>query len=118
MRDFKSILYEIIGDRIKERRKQLNMNQIDLAASLKLARSSISNIELGRHQIPLHVLYELCNILKVSINDILPSQDEILQVLNSSVGDYISYIKSRSDLDENSIKNVSEIIKNLSNDKP
>lgn len=118
MNDFKSILYEIIGDRIKAKRKELGLNQIDLANSLKVARSSISNIEIGRHQIPLHLLYELCALLKVSISDILPTQEEIMQVVNSGLGDYAHYLQSRSYLDADEIKNVSDIIKNIGqNDK-
>lgn len=81
MSDFNSVLYSIIGQKIKDRREELNYSQQQFAEAVsevyELKRSSISNIERGRQQAPLHVLYEFCNILKLDLQSILPTYSEV-----------------------------------------
>ena len=83
MRDFKGILYYIIGNRIKSLRTERALSQEDLSVQLNLSRASISNIELGRHQIPLFLLYELSLFFKIGIYDLIPTNEEIQSNLNS-----------------------------------
>lgn len=52
MKNFNSILYQILGNRIKTRREELNMNQIELGEKANIGRTSISNIEQGRQKPP------------------------------------------------------------------
>ena len=53
------------------------MTQEQLAAKLRLTRTSITNIERGRQHIQLHVLYRLARSLEVEVLDLLPSQKSL-----------------------------------------
>ena len=66
-------LFTEIGKRLKETRTTCNIKQDYIAEKTGLNRSSISNIETGRHQVSLIVLYKICEILELSMNDLLPS---------------------------------------------
>lgn len=112
MQDFKSTLFIIIGERIKAKRKEQGMSQNDLSKHLKLGRSSISNIEIGRHQVPLSVLYEISQILKVSINYFIPPVEEVIQTLNSEKKEYSKILNSKK-LNKDERDSVKEILNNL-----
>lgn len=45
MPNFNSVLYKILGSRIKGRREYLKINQIDLGDKVGIGRTSITNIE-------------------------------------------------------------------------
>lgn len=96
MRDFKGILYYIIGNRIKSLRTERSLSQEDLSFHLNLSRASISNIELGRHQIPLFLLYELSQFFKIGIYDLIPSNEEIQSILNSNNPDLSKILETQN----------------------
>lgn len=77
MADFNSHLYETIGNRISELRKFKGDNQQQLADKINLGRSSIANIEAGRQQVSLHILYRICQIYDTEIHSLLPRVSEI-----------------------------------------
>jgi len=81
MSDFNSVLYSMLGERIKDRREESRLSQQQLSEAVSnvypLKRSSISNIERGRQQPPIHVLYAICNILNFDIQTILPTYSEV-----------------------------------------
>lgn len=106
MRNFKNTLYEIIGERIKTKRKEKDLNQEDLSNYLNLNRSSVSNMENGRHQIPLFVLYELSKLLEIDIHDLIPMNSEVEKVLKANEG-YSKILKNK-DLgkDKKNIENL------------
>ncbi len=78
-------LYVSIGKKIKDARKKARLSQEGLAKKISLSRSSLSNIEIGKHQPSLYTLYELALALNCEIQDLLPS-----------IEDY----KSKSEIDE------------------
>ena len=110
MKDFSSTLYKNIGKRIKSARAQLNMNQEKLAIGANISRASVSNIELGRQQPPLHVLYKIAEVLQVDIHLLLPTMYEIDQEMSS---DILSDILNSEDLKEDTKEKIATIIKNL-----
>ncbi|MHA7842048.1 MAG: helix-turn-helix domain-containing protein [Winogradskyella sp.] len=119
MIDYKDSLYKVIGEKIKTRRQQLKISQLKLSEDLKhlsenieLSRSSISNIEVGRHQIPLHVLYSICQLLKLDVKELLPSYKEIVQFATSDITNYSEYLKDNN-LNKNAIKSIDKAIKNI-----
>ncbi|MCF6308237.1 MAG: helix-turn-helix domain-containing protein [Flavobacteriaceae bacterium] len=111
MKDFNSALYKLIGLRIKEARHRLNFSQDDLAKKILISRASISNIELGRHQPPLHVLYDISSVLKFDLQQLLPTFNEVKKHI--STNEYSDILKNISSLDDESKKSIEEIIKNL-----
>ena len=70
--------YQVIGERIAERRKTIKMRQEGLANSTGLSRVHISNIEGGRCGTPIPTLYKIAKALKTDIYGLLPKDiDEI-----------------------------------------
>ena len=91
MEGFKINLYKLIGEKIKTKRSSLKMSQSNLAKELSVSRSTISNIEVGRHQIPIYLLYKVSNILKIEVNELLPQYEDIVasSSLESNLEDYL-----------------------------
>lgn len=116
MLDFEKAVYQIIGERLKNRREEVGISQVELAENIKeIGRTSISNIEKGRQQTPIHVLYKICNELAIDINSILPTQAEINARVNNSEKSIDVVLKSY-DLDENTLKQINELLKDQEND--
>lgn len=63
---------KIIGSRIRESRKKQNLLQIDLAVMVGIDRAYLSEIENGRTNISINLLYAIADALKESISNILP----------------------------------------------
>lgn len=112
MTDYKEALYKIVGERIKSHRDSRKISQLELSKRLDISRSSISNIEVGRHQIPLHALYELSKEFKLDISDLLPPYDEIVSFATSDITDYSSYLNS-SKFEEKQKETISDVLKNI-----
>jgi len=66
-------LYNLIGSNIKKLRKSKKLGQEDLAKLISLSRSSLSNIEIGKHQPSVFTIYEIASALNCSLDKILPS---------------------------------------------
>ena len=89
-------------------RKNQMMSQESLAGFLSMNRSSIVNIEKGRQRPPLHLIWELSEILKVNIHDIIPE----FETSDSSVKPLFEkkILKATEAFQENSKKKVSSFI--------
>ena len=72
MRHMSTAFYEIVGARIKTQRDELGLRQEDLAESIGLSRTSVTNIERGRQRLFLDQFAEICRVLKVQPSDIFP----------------------------------------------
>lgn len=74
-------LYEAIGKRLKELREANDLTQADLARTLGLERTSVTNIERGRQRPGVHVLYRICAYFHVPVDTLLPAigSEEIAQ---------------------------------------
>jgi len=116
MSDFNSSLNKLLGERIKKSRLDLGMNQIELANAVGLGRTTITNIEVGRHQVPLSVLYKIARTLNIEIHSILPTYHEVGVEMKKEEHDsddiFDEYLKSKQ-LDQKSLLNIQAILKNL-----
>ena len=70
-------LYKLIGDRIRQGRKEQGLTQAELAQKMGFERTSITNIESGKQHTPLHLLYTLCAMLEMDIKSLLPDLSEV-----------------------------------------
>lgn len=61
----------MIGRRIARLRKQLNITQEDLAASVGISREYLSNIERGHESISIRLLAQIAKALNVEISCLL-----------------------------------------------
>jgi transcriptional regulator with XRE-family HTH domain len=68
-------LYLQLGKRIRAARKDAGLTQAELAASISLSRTSVTNIERGRQQILLHTLYDIASTLGIDAADLLPEME-------------------------------------------
>ena len=78
----------VFGARLKERRLQMGLKQIDVAAALGCVPTSLTNYEKGIINPPLDVLAKLCEILEISPLELLEKKydfNEILEVLKKPV---------------------------------
>jgi len=66
--------YKQLGANIRKSRQRLELSQDDLARSIGLTRTSLTNIENGRQHPPLHTFCDLAAQLKVEISALLPSR--------------------------------------------
>ena len=72
------LLYGVIGDRIREARERKRMSQTALAEKLGLSRVSIVNIEKGRQRAPVHVLWQLAELLDTEMTKFIPRRTEFV----------------------------------------
>lgn len=96
MADFNSVLYEIIGNRISELRRLGNNNQQELADKVGVSRSSISNIESGRQQLSLHLLYRICQVYNSEIHVIIPKVSEVASKVSIETNNINEIIKKHN----------------------
>lgn len=69
-----SPLYKAIGAAIKKARTELGLSQEDLAKMVHLTRTSITNLESGKQQVPLHTLYEIAAAIDRDVRVLLPAE--------------------------------------------
>ncbi len=58
---------ELIGKKIKEKRKQRNLTQAQLGEKIRACYVSVCNLEKGRN-VTTHLLRDACNELGLEIN--------------------------------------------------
>lgn len=112
MASFNTILYQIVGERIKKRRESIGLNQNDLSEKINIGRSSISNIEKGRQQPPLHTLFEICKVLDMDVQTILPTYAEVQEKVSSNTNDLYAAFLENIDITDNSRKVIENILNN------
>ncbi len=112
MASFNTILYQIVGERIKKRRESIGLNQNDLSEKINIGRSSISNIEKGRQQPPLHTLFEICKVLDMDVQTILPTYAEVQEKVSNNTNDLYATFLENIDITDYSRK----VIENILND--
>lgn len=67
-----SPIYAAIGAAIRQARTARGLSQEQLAKVVHLTRSSITNLESGKQQVPLHTLYDIAFALGQDVRELLP----------------------------------------------
>jgi transcriptional regulator with XRE-family HTH domain len=70
-------LAEAIGQRIKQRRKELDMTAVDLSKDSGIARSSISHYELGRYLPRAGEIQKICEALDITPSFLIEGTDDL-----------------------------------------
>lgn len=82
-KDLEQEFYRLLGLRIKEAREKHRplITQECLADSIGMSRTSVVNIEQGRHHIQVHTLIEIAKQLKVHLQELIPeiSANKVLE---------------------------------------
>jgi transcriptional regulator with XRE-family HTH domain len=113
MGNFKEALYKLLGDRIRTKRLEFGYSQDYLAKGLGIGRASISNIEAGKHQITLSILYQLSKKLNTEVHLILPTYNEVIEKMNISEFSDIKSVLEKQSLNKKTISDIEDLIKNL-----
>lgn len=73
-------LYRELGRKIREARERSGekFSQERLAKRLKVSRASIVNIEAGRQRAPLHLLWQIAEVLGTDLTLLIPRREELL----------------------------------------
>lgn len=116
MPNFNSVLYQILGSRLKARREELGINQFDLGEKAGIGRTSISNIEQGRQKPPLSIIYKICNELNVDVHVILPTHSEIEEVIHPKDQNTLHLYYQKYGLTEDMQKEIDNFFKENEND--
>ena len=126
-------LKKYIGTQIKTFRKSAGFTQDELAKRLNTTKQTISRYEKGDRKANQDMLFELCDIFGVSIDDFFPSQNESTQTSTTSPiqsiydqlepprqGKVLTYaerqLKEQKNEEETKINEVSEVIQLYSYD--
>lgn len=72
-----------MGERIRQRRKQLSLTAAQLAQKAHCSKSFISKIETGERKPSITMLLRLCQALACATIDILPTE-----ATNGSIGNH------------------------------
>lgn len=64
--------YQLLAEQIKIERMKKNVSQQDLADHLDLSRTSIMNIETGRHKPSLYQVLQIANYLNIDYTILIP----------------------------------------------
>ena len=76
MRDGADSLYLAFGKLVQaHRRRMKGMTQAELGRRIGLSRTSVTNIEQGRHHVSLHHLFGIAKVLQVPPEVLLPPRD-------------------------------------------
>ena len=110
MEDNRSNLYEHVGKNIKKIRRKRKIGQEELANIISLSRSSISNIEIGKHQASIYTIYEIAIALDCELTEILPSADHFKNSITIGEQYVDRYNDYRKDLGIKSIEILNKIL--------
>ena len=64
-----------VGKFIQEKRKEHNLTQMDLAEKLLITDRAVSKWECGKSLPDASIMVELCNILEISVNELLTGEE-------------------------------------------
>src|ERR1700751_5428147 len=72
-------LYRELGRKIRQARERQSqkLSQGALAQRLGLSRASMVNIEAGRQRAPLHLLWQITEVLHCKLIELIPTPDEV-----------------------------------------
>lgn len=73
-------LYRKVGQKIRQARERHSprLSQDALAGRLGISRASVVNIEAGRQRAPLHLLWQIAELLGSDLTLLIPCREELL----------------------------------------
>src|SRR5258707_332653 len=70
-------LYIEFGSNLRRQRSGVGLSQENLAKRVGLSRTSVTNIEKGRQQVALHMVYSFADALGVEPSSLLPDKKKL-----------------------------------------
>lgn len=72
-----SLIYKLVGQKVRDFRKESKLSQDDLAEVAGCSRITLSNLERGRQRISLEKLYAIALALGVDLPALMPTRQEL-----------------------------------------
>ena len=111
-----TVLYKLIGHKISEYlTKTKGIKQVQLAESLDITKSTLSNVLSGKRNLSLHLLVEISQELEIEPKELLPTLTEINNALNEKQKN-IEHILQNEGISANDRNTILNII-NSNNEK-
>jgi DNA-binding XRE family transcriptional regulator len=76
MTDFDEV-YRVLGRKVRQMREIQRLSQDQLAQRLGISRASMVNIEAGRQRAPLHLLWQIAEVLHSKLIDMIPTPEDV-----------------------------------------
>ena len=90
-----------IGRFIAERRKESNLTQMQLAEKLNITNRAVSKWETGKAMPDTSLMLDLCNVLKISANDLLSGEVVSMENYNKKLEqNLLEMVKQKEDSDK------------------
>lgn len=105
--------YKIVGEKIRIARQAANKSQFDLARSVGLNRTSITNMEAGTQKIQVYILYQIAEFLHVPILTLLPQTERYDTDKEKLLSEkkVITAEGEKIDLTESDVENILKVIR-------
>lgn len=109
----KNNFYSELGHHILLARKKANLSQNELSKKVNMSRASIVNIEKGRQHPPIHLLWEIAEILHTDVQNLIPDFAPISEEveLKNVFERVLSKTTKRTNINEESLDKISRFIK-------
>ena len=105
---FEAALYIQIGRLIKRQRTLNKLTQEQVASAIGLTRTSIVNIERGRHRLPLHVLFGIARAVHAEPRDLIPTIEQIDSDVSGQ--SFLDEVINRKDLNSRAVASLNNFI--------
>lgn len=69
-----------LASRLKQRREELGLTQVELAKLIGVTKGAVGNYETGLSSMKAEVLYRICDVLKCDPNFLFQDEMNILQI--------------------------------------
>ncbi len=90
-----------IGRFIAERRKEEKLTQMQLAEKLNITNRAVSKWETGKAVPDTSLMLDLCNVLKISVNDLLSGEVVSMENYNKKLEqNLLEMVKQKEDSDK------------------
>ncbi|MCH5303252.1 MAG: helix-turn-helix transcriptional regulator [Ruminococcus sp.] len=90
-----------IGKFIAQRRKEANLTQMQLAEKLGVTNRAVSKWETGKAMPDASLMLDLCNALKISVNDLLSGEVVSMETYNKNLEkNLLEMAKQKEDADK------------------
>lgn len=73
------VFFEQLGGRIAERRKTLNITQVQMAEILRVSQQTVNSYEVGRRRVPASALPILAKTLMMSLEELVGESPQTIK---------------------------------------
>lgn len=90
-----------IGNRLRERRDELNLTQSEVASEMGVAVTTVQRLESGETQPRIDTLLAYCRVVGLSVDDVASNKSEPPPVRVPSNGEILETVKNALKVSEN-----------------